>query len=245
MKVLKGFILIIVMVALGYLAVVNNNEVTTESHSEEKKAQSGREKIESNLSNPVAATQQRSQANSKEQHEIFSDDEYKALLNSGSFKEAISHIIKKSEEHIGGQPNRDDFIKKLGIMSQYIDYDPSILKRDFDFFIGYYSLNAYDRREDRMTEMEELLEDTYKTQSKDTHYCLGFYRESGRRSINYSQLASSVVDCASNENRRSIVFDYVNFLKDTKDENYAMQEYTKLRLMHNELPEYGAFYQSN
>lgn len=246
---MKSFILILVMIIVGYLVLSkfegtetsyeDNNDVKEDSISQRYKEDSGL---------GVSIASERSHLNSEsflnKSQKALTDEEYKQLLKSGSFKEAISHLMKKSEEHIGGQPSKEDFITKLDIITQYIDYDPSILKRDFDFFVAYYSLNAYDRREERMDEVEELLDETYQNESKNTRYCLGFFRESGKRNINYSNLASAVNACANEDTKRNVVFDYVNFLREAKDENFAMQEYTKMRLMHNELPEYGDFYKN-
>lgn len=242
MKLLKGVMLTFGLICAGLWGFSNMNstkKILNEDHTEKRNV-----KLEKKVKEPQVLTSAVTPEPEK-QYKKLDDEKYKALLKTGSFKEAISYIIKKSEEHIGGQPTREDFIMKLDVMSEYIDLDPSILKRDFDFFISYYSLNSYDRREDKIADIDKFLETTYKSQAENTRYCIGFFRESGRRSINYSKLASSVMNCAGDDNKRSIVFDYVNFLKESKDENYAMQEYTKLRLMHNDLPEYGVVYRND
>lgn len=248
MKLFKGVILAFAFIVTGYWGFSTFNSkkmILDENHLEERKTKIEKKVEDQKADYPTMSSQLSFVSTPKKPFKKLDDDKYKALLKSGSFKEAITYISKKSEEHIGGQPSREDFITKLDVMSEYIEFDPSILKRDFDFFVSYYSLNSYDRRENKLAELEELLEKTYKSEAETTRYCMGFFKESGRRSINYSKLASSVMDCAGDDNKRSIVFDYVNFLKESKDENYAMQEYTKLRLMHNELPEYGVVYKND
>lgn len=172
------------------------------------------------------------------------DSEYQDFLANGEFQEAMKHILKKSEEHISENPSREDFTQKLEVMQRYVKYNPEILKRDFGFFVGYYTLNAFDRQEEEVNAMDSLIEDYYKKEVANSSYCMSYFKEVAKKNVNYNRMSQVVFDCAANPRKRSIVHDYVNYLKQNKNENYAMEEYMKLRLLYTDLPEYGTYHQN-
>lgn len=231
MKVQNSIGLIIVLFTLGFFLKERfspENDKTNSKRNEKMAINENAIHYSTSKANPTSSVE-------------LSDKNYIKLLEASDFEEAINLIIKRSEEHVKGSPTKEDYIKKLDIMTTYIDYDQAILRRNFDFFVSYYTLNAFDNREEKMSQIEYILEESFKKEAQESRYCLDYFKEVGRKKVSYPDLLSVVMKCAGDEKKRDIIFDYVNFLKSTKDESVAVQEYTKLRLMHNELPEYGSF----
>ena len=213
----------------------NSIGVQTEAKSEEVIKVYGEDKSESLVQN---------QNQNQNVNESLQDPEYSELLENGEFQEAMKHILAKSEEHISGNPSREDFTQKLEVMHRYVKHNPEILKRDFGFFVGYYTLNAFEKKDEEVSSLDPLIEDFYVQQIADSSFCIKFFKEVARKEVDYSSLSKVVFDCAANPKKRSIVHDYVNFLKQNKNENHAMEEYMKLRLLYNDLPEYGTYHHS-
>lgn len=238
---MKKLLFILTIILISYIIFLkktktdskNPKQITAKS-LEKKEASNKPAKIIDNYSKRVETNKNNQMPN---EVETFNDLEYEELIKKGKRLEAVKHIVHKSEENIGQAPTEEDFFQKLTIMKSYIKRNPELLKVNFDFFISYYTLNAFKKDFAEIESMDSLVTDYYKKNVQNSPYCLEYFKEVSAQNVDYEKLSRIVFNCAKSPQKRSIIYDYTNFLKENNKEVLADQEYMKLKILYPELSE--------
>lgn len=240
---MKKLLFLLTFIIISYIIFLKKNETNSfnpkqaSANSLEKMKVSDKPKKNVIVNSYSKQSETNKNIQTPKEIEKFNDFEYDELIKKGKRLEAIDHIVQKSEEHIGQSPTDEDFFQKLTIMKSYIKRNPELLKLNFDFFMSYYTLNAFKKDFAEIESMDSLVTDYYKKNVQNSPYCIEYFKEVSAQDVDYERLSSIVFNCAKSPQKRSIIYDYTNFLKENNKEVLADQEIIKLRILYPELLE--------
>ncbi len=173
----------------------------------------------------------------------LNDEKFLKLVKDKKHEEIADYIREKSDENINftGQITKEDYQDKLAVMDKYIKHYPQILENEVDLTLGYYFLNISVGNEEKTNEVAELIKKHHSKKEEVKSMCLDFYKAISKEEPNFELISKIVSSCARNKEKRTVIGDYIHFLKRKNEDVMAQEEALKFKELYPEIPNYADY----